>query len=179
MRWLLFWALLVFLVSWVAVTILALILKDPSLAQRAGAIGIASAITLFGYQRERIADILDATDAEKLEIIDHTSALRGYQFQLELWDSLSGLGVSKENPAEQMTKNVRSLSSISNQIESLTDQTTAMKSKLAQSLRELGSLESRAKTLRREIATLEIIAVALATIQTGFGDSIVRLLIGV
>lgn len=172
------WALLLFYASWGAASSFALFSNDAALFQSSGVLGIASALMLFGRQKELAGDLGEELRAQELELIRLEVELEFVELSDSLMqDRMSGLrdGISKIVESET---DMQALDEMECRVASHVPKIAKLRDKIASQKQEIFTQKEILKKIATGTARSEISVVSLATIQTGFGERIASIMSG-
>ncbi len=151
---------------------------DPQLFQSSGALGIAAAILLYGHQQNRLADLIGTANTQELVLFRERTSLK--LREIEARTKLNSLILREGNLQHDGPSN-----NPDDMIEQVKAQLADLDLKLADldagiaSHKELATeLSTRSQETLKSLIRTEVSVVALATVRTGFGEKIMRTLIG-
>ena len=166
-----FWVPLSGLVLWFVASVAAIQFSDAGQFQRAGTIGIAAAIALFGFLRKRVSEASDLIalahedmrfDALKLAMLEKEKEL------LKLISSVSLQDIARP----EFDNNLKE------KFSRFEVNQAYLRERLGQRSSHIEQAKGNHSKLEHRVIATELSVLALATLQTGYGDLIVRAVSG-
>ena len=165
------WLPLSGMVLWLAASIAALKYGDASQFQRAGTLGIAAAIALFGFLRKRLAEASTsiALAHEAMGLDELKLAIQ--ETKLDLLRVISSVSARAVTDPE-FDKNMK------DHFLPIESKQAYLSEKLGQRAKHIEVTKRNHSKLEHHVVATEFSVLVLATLQTGYGDVIVRTLSG-